>query len=485
MLESASYSRIHPVSTGRPLSTIVLPILFAALVVAVLTVTSSWGAPLSVLACMAFCAFLVSAPPFWLAVLLIVLIPFQNLFSELLGGYGSDARQVFVVWKDVLLLVGIFRLLLNNPNRRQIMSVNRWVLSWSGLLMLAYCVAFLHAPSIPAVISLALETRFLGVMLFFMLLRLDEKRTATLFHLMLWSVGLLAIYGLIQYFWDYERLLPLASYPPELVADVHRRLYSYSLNALEPAYAAVIAILILFSGVTRYRLRAALLWSALLVPCLLLTYTRSAYLGLLAGITALCILHRIRLRRIALISVVATGLICGALLFGGTAASRSNLGQRLESIVSQNDESSLAHKERMQTAVRVISANPLGIGLGKYGTVEARFGGVEEAQFAENWALQVAIGAGVIAAFAFAGLTVTILWSLFSRQCREAHSAALVAAAVSVFTAMTIAGVMMPIWDFLTPVVYVWALLGMAMATCDAWELSSAVEPTQLHCHHT
>jgi hypothetical protein len=459
-----------------PLSGAAAAVFLVAAVAAVLISTQSVEAALAAVAVGAFCVCLMIVPTFWMAVVLVVLIPFQTLISELLGRYGSNARQVFAAWKVVLLLIGIFRVLRNNPNRRQIMVANRWVLSWSGLLILAYCVAFLRAPSIPAVFSLDFETRFLCVMWFFMFLHLDEKRKATLLRVMLWSIGLLAIYGIIQYFWDYDRLLPFVN-SPDAFDYGQRRLYSYSLTALEPAYAAVIAILILFSGVLRNGLRAALSWIAILVPCLLLTYTRSAYLGLLAGVIALCIIDHTKLRRIAAVGLVAICLICGSFLFGGDATSRSSLGQRLQSIVSQNDESSLVHKERMRTAVQVISANPFGVGLGKYGTVEAKFVGVEDAQYTENWVLQVAVGAGVVAAFAFVGLTATLLWSLLRRQCSEAHNATLVAAAVSILTAMTIAGVMIPVWDFQIPVVYTWALVGMAIATCDPRKVGHPVPP--------
>jgi hypothetical protein len=231
-----SNARVVSIRSGVmniPLSGTAAAVFLLAAVAAVLIGTQSLEAALATVAAGAFCVCLMILPTFWLAVLLVVLVPFQGLISALLGGWGSNARQVFAVWKDVLLLIGIFRVLRNNPNRRQIMLANRWVLSWGGLLMLAYCVAFLRAPSIPAVFSVALETRFLAVMFFFMFLRLNEKRTATLLRLMLWSVGLLAIYGLIQYFWDYDRLLPFVNGP-----YAQRRLYSYSLTALEPAYAA-------------------------------------------------------------------------------------------------------------------------------------------------------------------------------------------------------------------------------------------------------
>jgi hypothetical protein len=410
----------------------------------------------------AYCVCLAIVPTFWMAVVLVVLIPFHNLITALLGEYGSTSRQAFAAWKEVLLLIGILRCFYNNENRRQIVAANRWTLFWCGLLMLTYCFAFLRTPSITAFSALTIEIRFVGVMLLFMFLRLDEKHTAILLRLMIWSVGLLAIYGVIQYFWDYERLMPLVS--SELISpDGQRRLYSYALSFLDSAYAPVIAILILLSGAARYSLRIALWWCALLFLCLLLTYTRSAYLGLLAGVITLCILDRIQLRRMALTGVVATCLLCAILLFGGDA-SGSSLGRRVQSIISQNDESSLEHKKAMQEAVQVISEHPLGIGLGRFGPLAASFAGVDEARYTENWVLQVAVGTGVIGAFVFIGLTMTILWSLFRRR-RESQNA-LVTAALSTFVAMSLASVMIPVWFGEIPAVYAWALLGMALATC-------------------
>ena len=483
IVSSAKVSQIGSGVTSIPLSSKAATILVITGVAAVLIGTQSLLAALTVVAAGLFCAFLMIAPLFWLAILLVVLIPFQGLISSLMGGYGSAARQVFAVWKEVLLLIGIFRAFRSNQSRRQIMIANRWVLLWSGFLVLTYCVAFLRTPSVPAFLSLDLETRFLGVMLFFMFLRLDEIRTARLLRLMLWSAGLLAIYGIIQYFWDYERLLPLVTSTDAF--DVgQRRLYSYSLNPFEPAYGAVIAILILCSGAIRCGMWSALRWFTLLASCLILTYTRSAYLGLLAGVVALCIIDRSHTRRMVPVAVVATGLICGIYLFGGNAISNSSLGQKLKSIASLNDESSLVHKDRMRTAIQVIHANPFGIGLGKYGNVEARYLDGTGTEYTENWTLQVVIGAGVVAGFAFLGLTATILLSLFRLRCREAHSAAMVTAGATVFTAMTIAGMMIPVWDFLLPTVYAWALVGMALAGSRLYETDYRISLLRRHQEH-
>ena len=471
MSSNARVFSIHGGEISSPRSGLAAALFVLPAVATVLLFAPNQQTAWAAVAVGAYCVCLATVPTFWMAVVLVVLIPFQNLITGLLGGYSANTRQAFAAWKELLLLIGILRCLYHSENRRQIVAANRWVLFWCGLLMLTYCFAFLRTPSIAAFFALNIEIRFVGVLLFFMFLRLDEEHTVLLLRLMIWSVGLLAVYGIIQYFWDYERLMPLVS--SELISpDSQKRLYSYSLSFLESAYAPVVAILILFSGAARYSKRIALWWSALLFPCLLLTYTRSAYLGLLAGMATLSILDRIQLRRMAVIGVAATGLLCAILLFGHDAAGGSSLGQRLQSIVSQNDESSLEHKKLMREAVQVISENPLGIGLGKYGPLAARFAGVDKARYTENWELQVAIGAGVIGAFAFTGLTATILWSLFRRRCRENHSVALVTAAVTTFAALTLASVMIPVWFGEIPVVYVWALVGMALATCRGERLA-------------
>jgi hypothetical protein len=439
----------------------------SAIVGMILFLTEHEALALAAVAVGAFSAFVTTAPPFWLALFLVVLIPFHGLITALLGDLGSSARQWFAIWKEVLWAVGIFRLLRHNPNRKEIIASNRWVLIWSGLLMLVYCVTFLRLPSTAAIFSLDLETRFLGVMLFFMFLELDGKRIASLIRAMVWSVGLIALYGLVQYLWDYERLLPLLFSTSEVTADDTRRLYSYSLSIFDAGYGAAIAILVLFSGAGRTTLRSALPLYALLVPCLFLTYTRSAYLGLLAGIVTVCILDRAHVRRHAMVMTLALCLISAAILFGGASVRNSDLGQRLQSIVSQTDGSSIAHKESLKKAVNSISTNPLGIGLGKNGIVQAIFaGGVDQSMMTEDWTLQVAVQTGWLGSAAYLGLTAAILISLLrTRPSWNRDATLLRIAAAAVFVAMTAVGVMIPVWDHLLTTVYAWTLVGMALAT--------------------
>lgn len=417
-----------------------------------------------------FFAFLMAAPPFWLAFFLIIFIPFEGLITALLGGFDSNARQWFAMWKEVLWAFGIFRVLWHNPNRQKIIASNRRVLIWSALLMSVYCAALLRLPSVPAIFSLDLETRFLGVMIFFMFLDLDRECIFTLLRAMVWSIGLIALYGIIQYEWDYERLLPLVYHIADLSEDNTRRLYSYALSIFDAGYGSVIAILVLFSGAMRTRLRTALPWYALLAPCLFLTYVRSAYLGLLCGIVTVCVVDRANTLRHVLVINLAFCLACAALLFGGASAINSNLGQRLQSIVQQTDGSSVAHKESLGTALKLISTNPLGIGLGNNGIVEARFaGGVDQAQMTENWTLQAAVQTGWLGAIAYLGLTGAILVSLLqTRNYCNRDVRLLRVSAGAVFVALTVAGVMIPVWDHLITSVYAWALVGMALATTKA-----------------
>ena len=432
----------------------------------ILLVSGHQELTLAAVAAGAFCTFLMTAPPLWLALLLVVLIPFHPLITGSLGGFESTTRGWFALWKEVLLGIGIVRVIRHNPRRREIIASNCWVLIFGGLFMSVYCVTFVRAPSVPGIFSIGLETKFLGVMLFFMFLDLDSKTIAALLRAMVWSVGLIALYGLIQYAWDYERLLPLVYNVGDLYADGKPRLYSYLLSPFDPAYGAVIAILVLFSGAGRSALRVALPWFALLVPCLLLTYTRSAYLALIAGIVTVCVMDRGRVRRHASILYAGLCLVCVVLLIGGTSVLNSSLGERFHSIVSQTDSSSEVHKERLATAVRVISKNPFGIGLGKYGTVQARFaGGSDQADWVEDSLLQVTVQNGVIGAFAYLILTWTVLISLLRRRpWTNKDRSGLRAAAGGVFVAMTVAGVMVPIWDNLVPVVYAWALVGIVLA---------------------
>jgi hypothetical protein len=425
------------------------------------------GAALSVavLAGGLYVAFLFTAPPFWLAFFLVVFIPFNSLIAQFLATFAPSQKEWFSIWKEALLAVGVVRVFWRGRNRRATIAANAGVLVWSGVLMAIYLAIFAWKPSTPGIFAFSLETKYITVMLFFLFLDLDAERAATLVRAMVWSVGLVALYGLIQYFWDYERLLPLVLNPVDVYADELPRLYSYSLSALEPAFAADIGILILFSGFARPPLRTALPWLALLFPCLVLTYTRSAYIGLLFGAAAVFAMNHRGGARYAAGIAAAGSIACGALLLGGPAVWKSNFTQRLESIVQQTDLSSAIHKQRMQHAFETISKNPLGVGLGNYGTIQARFEGYEEADYAENSVLQVAVETGLAGGIAYIGLTAAVLVALFgARRWQDEKQRRLAACALGVFVAMTAAGVVLPIWEALVPLVYTWALVGTVLA---------------------
>ncbi|MFC2165941.1 O-antigen ligase family protein [Acidobacteriota bacterium] len=414
-----------------------------------------------------FLLFLVVAPPFWLAVLLIVLIPFHSLITNLLGGYESSSRQLFAVWWEALIFIGLIRVLIRNSNRIKILKSNRWILLFAGGLVVTYIISFIRLPSIPAGFSLNLETRFIGILIFFMLIPLEQRQINLLMKLMVLSVGIIALYGIFQYFWDYERLLHLLYYAPGVYTDASQRLYSFSLNSFEPAYGAMIGILIALSFYSRYSAK----WIygppmlILLISCLILTYTRSAYLGLIVGVATVLALDRRHLDRYFGFVSAGVVLICTILLFGGDFFPNSNFGKRLETIISRKDPSSTAHEKRMKAAINIISENPSGIGLGEYGTVQARFeGGVEKAQYAENWVLQVGVQAGLIGALAYILLTFSILFSLARKPRHNSKdNNCLRFTACGVFVAMTVAGIVIPVWDFLLPLVYTWTLIGMAL----------------------
>ena len=105
-----------------------LAIVFWTIVSAVLLLSKNEALAMAAVAAFVFVVVLITIPPFWLALLLVALIPFENLITALLGGFDSSARQLFAMWKEVLLAIGIFRVVWHNPNRRQVIASNRWVL---------------------------------------------------------------------------------------------------------------------------------------------------------------------------------------------------------------------------------------------------------------------------------------------------------------------------------------------------------------------
>jgi hypothetical protein len=410
------------------------------------------------------CMGLTMVPTIWIAAALLLFIPFHQLVSNLLVPHGTDPHQLGAPW-EVLVIAGILRSL-TVPGRRNILVANLPVLIWAGCLLLAYGISYLMTAPPPAIYALSLGIRFLGVLLFFMLLPVDSAQTTKLIRLMMWSIGLLALYGVIQYFWDYQRLLPLldASLKDGFANEGMRRVYSYSLNVFEPAFTALVGLLTILSRTVRIKPVMALGVSATLVTCLLLTYTRSAYIGLFAGVIVLSILDR-AIRRYAYIAAfVAPLLICISLLMVGQARKSSGLAARVQSIASHRDASSQGHIASMRRAIRDVASSPLGIGLGKSGAAQARFVDAGRAYYIEDWVLNVADEAGIFAAFSYVGLTFVILWTLIRRR-HDAVNPWLVRGAVSIFVSLTVVSIMIQVWTCEATLVYAWAIVGLALAS--------------------
>ena len=148
----------------------------------------------------------------------------------------------------------------------------------------------------------------------------------------------------------------------------------------------------------------------------------------------------------------------------------SNFAKRLATIVSQEDVSSMVHKERMEAAVNIIARNPWGVGLGKFGAIQLRFEGQDRAEHSENWVLHVGAQTGLMGALICICLHFVILVSLIRRQAFDfTNNNYLGISAIGVFVAMTVAGIFTPIWSSTLVVFYAWALIGMALRpSCHA-----------------
>lgn len=417
----------------------------------------------------AFFVFLTAAPLFWLGAFLLAFIPFHGLISQLLGGYSSNVRQVFVLWKEALIIVGLARAFFGNTSRWDIIRSNHWLLLTISCLVIIYVISILRFPSVPSIFAFNLELRFIGILLFFMLLPLNHKQLNLLMVVMLVGISLTAFYGIIQYFWDYERLFHLLYYNPGVFTEVNRRIYSFTLNVFDPAYGPVIGILIVVPRCVR---RPSMwFWGmplvGLLVVCLGLTYSRSGWLALIAGVVILIIFDRQYFRSYAISSCLVACLTVTVLLFASNSIYDSLLGHRISTMVSQKDPSSLTHKSRMRVAVDTILKNPSGIGLAKVGNIQARFqGGVEKGIYTENWVLQVGVQTGLIGALIYIILIILLFISLLRKLTNTPDEKRLFRiSAAAALAAMMVAGILIPVWDFLLPVIYTWSLIGIALRT--------------------
>lgn len=401
------------------------------------------------------------------AIFLFLLIPFQSFITQVITFRGHVQPQPFTLWKDLLIGAFVLRVVYTQV-RRHGLTVPR---SGADLVVMGYVlwlasVAAASPELKPAGYALALEAE--GPLLFLALVALRPSRRviwSCLAATLAAAVVLAAMgvweqtikFALPRWFGVNPNLINQPSFATgssyrsgSLFADP--LLFGIFMGCVAPlAFAAV------FIAPRRLRLGAAVI-AALCVAGLVVSYTRSGYLGAGVGMMAFILAvfrnSRARLATLGIFLVIAGGAAALAALAGDERILHSG-GQQ-------------AHIDIFNHSLDLISSNPLGTGLGTTDNLGRRFATPGSGVDTESAYLARGIEQGVVGLLIF----IAVLMQLFlrvlaalrrARRAGDSALAALAAGALGAIVAMAVSGLFIPIRD-LSIYIVVWGFAGLVVA---------------------
>lgn len=270
---------------------------------------------------------------------------------------------------------------------------------------------------------------------------------------------LIAAYGIFQIYFDWERLIWLSTKLGYFYGPGAKRIYSILLTPLDVAYLTMILSIFsvsyilgrgkIFSWFTR------IIYLMVFLVCLYLTYTRSAYMGVLLGILSVMILYFLWLGfgwKWLLIVLAVLALIFGIFWW--------QFPEIINSIIRIDDSSAVVHFASNRAAIDAFLKNPFGTGFGLSGwTVVSR--GTGEGTYFESSFLQMMVETGIIGIVLHIMIIIKILFISLSNYFKRGNGIFL-----GVFGStlgLLAASFFLPVNYFSTTMSFYWGFVALAM----------------------
>lgn len=411
----------------------------------------------------------------WLVAAILVLLPFHALLTTWAGS-NFGHLDTWRVWKEILFLLMLppaTWLLWRSP------ALKKWLVnSWITRLFVVYILLHLilgiwaytnHEVNKTALIySLIVNLRFIGFfILCFIVAAYNDFLRQYWRKILLLPAGIVILFGLVQKFllpYDFLRHFgyDADTIPAYQTVDAnlgYRRIQSTLRGANPLGTYLVLVIPALGVGAKKSRvLRAGVTLAGLLVA--LFSYSRSAWLGLVAAVATLRTMTLRTLNagyRIVLIVIALLILVGGGIYLANKSEEAQNVLFHTSNDSASARSSNADRLASLEAGAKDIIHQPLGRGPGTAGP--ASFRNDQPPRIAENYFLQIGQEVGVIGIALFIAINI-----LLARQLWRQRKAQLPKLLLASLVGITLINLISHAWTDDTLSYIWWGLAGVALA---------------------
>jgi O-antigen ligase len=252
---------------------------------------------------------------------------------------------------------------------------------------------------------------------------------------------------------------------------IGRRTPSFLFTTLDVAFCCMIFGLFMMAYLLEknrvYSWVLKILYTGVFIFCLILTFTRSAYIGFIAGFLAILLIFLISKRinwKISVSIILVIAVVLAVMMFflaDNVLLEFPDLSSR---IVITDDPNTMAHVENNLEALGIFIRHPFGIGLGRSGWTVTKWQ-LSQGIYFESSFLQAMVETGIAGALVLFMIWVKIILMCAGNYIRSKNPLflGLFGATLAVF----IASFFLPVYYYSTAMSFYWGLVAIAISFSD------------------
>lgn len=415
---------------------------------------------------------------------LLAYMPFHIFISTVIGA-NIGGLALMKVLKDIVLVFGFCSIMLASFHQSWF---KEWLKNKLVLVIVLYAaltllLALVRPTDTDAeVLGVTYNLRFLVFFLYaWLLVKTFPKRNILQFSILISLVAgtVVALFGVIQYVLLPNDALTHLGFVrsngvlPAFFIDDKPNLERVMSTLRDPNSLGSYLIIVMSLALAwrqKSDKRAKLIWSGVGLMaglCLLLTFSRSALLGLVVALACAAALvgrSHVKLSRkqfrvgLVVLAVAAIGFLASAFTLRDSYFVQ-NVIFHADQSTSLEDPNQLRVRFLRESVVK-IAHNPAGLGPGRAGLASIR-NNVQGTQLNENYYLQVATEVGVLGLTLFLAILILVAVRLYRATGDSAYATALLAA----FAGLALTNILVHIWSNESVAYTWWGLAGLVMTT--------------------